>query len=48
MLKTDAAAQREQVRRWLTDLLSSENVAIDLPEPTDWSDWDRVRRRWEP
>jgi phenylacetate-CoA oxygenase PaaI subunit len=48
MLKTDAAAQREQVRRWLTDLLSSENVAIDLPEPTDWSDWDPVRRRWEP
>jgi 1,2-phenylacetyl-CoA epoxidase catalytic subunit len=48
MLKVDAPAQREQVRRWLTDLLRREGVPIELPEPTDWSAWNPHRRRWEP
>jgi hypothetical protein len=48
MLRADAAAQRDQVRRWLSDLLAAEGVDIDLPEPTDWSGWDPARRRWEP
>jgi hypothetical protein len=47
MLKADGAAQREQVRSWINDLLASEGVAIDLPEPSDWSGWDPTRRRWE-
>jgi phenylacetate-CoA oxygenase PaaI subunit len=48
MLTADAAAQRDQVRRWLSDLLAAEGVTIELPEPTDWSAWDPARRRWEP
>jgi 1,2-phenylacetyl-CoA epoxidase catalytic subunit len=48
MLSADAAAQRDQVRRWISDLLASEGVEVDLPEPTDWSGWDPARRRWEP
>jgi 1,2-phenylacetyl-CoA epoxidase catalytic subunit len=48
MLKVGAAAQREQVRRWISDLLASEGVAIDLPEPAHWAGWDPARRRWEP
>jgi ring-1,2-phenylacetyl-CoA epoxidase subunit PaaC len=40
--------QRALVRDWLVALLSAEGVAIDLPEPTDWSRWDQARRRWEP
>jgi 1,2-phenylacetyl-CoA epoxidase catalytic subunit len=45
MLARDAAAQREQVRAWLTDLLAGEGVTIALDEPSDWSDWDPERRR---
>jgi 1,2-phenylacetyl-CoA epoxidase catalytic subunit len=45
MISRDAAAQREQVRAWLTALLAGEGVAIALDEPTDWSDWDPERRR---
>jgi 1,2-phenylacetyl-CoA epoxidase catalytic subunit len=48
MIKRDPAAQREQVRSWLTALLDSEGVAISMPEPEDWSRWDSDRRRWEP
>jgi len=48
MLGADAAAQRDQVRRWITDVLEAEGVEVDLPEPTDWSGWDPARRRWEP
>lgn len=48
MLQADATAQRERVRRWLRDLLASEGVAVELPEPTEWSRWDPERRRWEP
>jgi 1,2-phenylacetyl-CoA epoxidase catalytic subunit len=48
MLNADAAAQRDQVRRWITNVLGAEGVDIDLPEPTDWSGWDPARRRWEP
>jgi phenylacetate-CoA oxygenase PaaI subunit len=47
MLRVDPATQREQVRRWLTDLLACEGVAIELPEPGDWSAWDSARRRWD-
>jgi 1,2-phenylacetyl-CoA epoxidase catalytic subunit len=45
MISRDAAAQREQVRAWLTALLAGEGVTVALDEPTDWSDWDPERRR---
>jgi len=45
MISRDAAAQREQVRAWLTELLAGEGVTIALDEPSDWSDWDPERRR---
>ena len=45
MLSRDAAAQREQVRAWLTSLLASEGVSISLDEPSDRSGWDPERRR---
>jgi 1,2-phenylacetyl-CoA epoxidase catalytic subunit len=45
MIRRDAAAQREQVRSWLVDLLAAEGVAIELEEPADWSGWDPERRR---
>jgi phenylacetate-CoA oxygenase PaaI subunit len=48
MIKRDPAAQREQVRSWLTALLDSEGVTISMPEPEDWSRWNSDRRRWEP
>jgi phenylacetate-CoA oxygenase PaaI subunit len=48
MINRDPAAQREQVRSWLTALLDSEGVAISMPEPEDWSRWNSDRRRWEP
>jgi 1,2-phenylacetyl-CoA epoxidase catalytic subunit len=48
MLRSDAAGQRDQVRRWITDVFGAEGVAVDLPEPTDWSGWDPARRRCEP
>ena len=48
MLQADATAQRERVRRWLCDLLASEGVAVELPEPAAWSSWNPERRRWEP
>jgi 1,2-phenylacetyl-CoA epoxidase catalytic subunit len=48
MLSEGAAAQRDRVRRWLVDLLAGEGVAIELPEPTDWSGWDAARRRLQP
>jgi 1,2-phenylacetyl-CoA epoxidase catalytic subunit len=41
------AEQREMMRAWLTELLSAENVTIELPELT-WDGWDAERRRWEP
>jgi 1,2-phenylacetyl-CoA epoxidase catalytic subunit len=44
----DPAAQREQVRAWLVELLAAEGVEIALPEPADWSRWDGERRRLEP
>jgi 1,2-phenylacetyl-CoA epoxidase catalytic subunit len=40
MIARDAAAQREQVRVWLRDLID-----VDLDEPSDWSSWDPQRRR---
>jgi 1,2-phenylacetyl-CoA epoxidase catalytic subunit len=43
MIGRDPAAQREQVRAWLADL-----VGVELPEPEDWSRWDPERRRWSP
>jgi phenylacetate-CoA oxygenase PaaI subunit len=48
MIKRDPAAQREQVRSWLTALLDSEGVTISMPEPEDGSRWNSDRRRWEP
>jgi 1,2-phenylacetyl-CoA epoxidase catalytic subunit len=43
MFARSPSAQRAQVRDWLAGL-----VAIDLPEPQDWSCWDAERRRWSP
>ena len=48
MIGRGPAAQREQVRVWLVDLLAGEGVTIALAEPTDWSRWDPERRRYEP
>jgi 1,2-phenylacetyl-CoA epoxidase catalytic subunit len=48
MFHRSPAAQREQVRAWLVGLLAAEGVEIALPEPSDWSRWDRERRRLEP
>jgi 1,2-phenylacetyl-CoA epoxidase catalytic subunit len=48
MFARDPAAQREQVRAWLVDLLAAEGVEIALDEPADWSRWDAERRRLEP
>jgi len=48
MIGRGPAAQREQVRAWLIDLLAGEGVTIALEEPTDWSRWDPARRRYEP
>ena len=45
MFARDPAAQREQVRAWLVALLGAEGVEIALPEPSDWTGWDRERRR---
>jgi 1,2-phenylacetyl-CoA epoxidase catalytic subunit len=39
--------QRERVRSWLLGLLPAD-LAPDLSDPTDWSDWDPERRRREP
>jgi ring-1,2-phenylacetyl-CoA epoxidase subunit PaaC len=36
---------RERVRAWLADLLGTEGVALSLPAPVGWTDWDPVRRR---
>jgi 1,2-phenylacetyl-CoA epoxidase catalytic subunit len=41
----DAAAQREMMRAWLTELLAGEGVDIALPTLT-WDGWDPERRRW--
>jgi 1,2-phenylacetyl-CoA epoxidase catalytic subunit len=48
MIARGPAAQREQVRAWLVDLLAGEGVTIALDEPADWSRWDPARRRYEP
>jgi 1,2-phenylacetyl-CoA epoxidase catalytic subunit len=40
MIARDAAAQREQVRVWLRELID-----VELDEPSDWSSWDPQRRR---
>jgi 1,2-phenylacetyl-CoA epoxidase catalytic subunit len=48
MVRDDAAAQRERVRTWLTDLLDAEGVAVSLDDPADWSAWDPATRRWTP
>jgi ring-1,2-phenylacetyl-CoA epoxidase subunit PaaC len=48
MIAMGAAEQRALVRDWLVALLGAEGVAIELPEPRDWSRWDPGRRRWDP
>jgi ring-1,2-phenylacetyl-CoA epoxidase subunit PaaC len=45
MIARDAAAQREQVRAWLTALLAAEGVQLALEEPADFTGWDPERRR---
>jgi hypothetical protein len=44
MIATAPSAVREQVRAWLTELLTAEDCTIELPEPEDWSSWDETRR----
>ena len=48
MVGRGPSEQRELVRRWLVDLLAAEGLAVELPEPDDWSGWDPVTRRWTP
>ena len=48
MVARDPAHQREQMRAWLAGLLGAEGVDLTLDEPTDWSGWDPVLRRWTP
>jgi len=48
MVRGAPSEQRERVQRWLTDLLAAEGLAVELPEPTDWSGWDPISRRWTP
>jgi 1,2-phenylacetyl-CoA epoxidase catalytic subunit len=48
MLDRGAAEQRQAVRSWLIELLASEGMEIEFEEPSDWSLWDPVRRRWTP
>ena len=48
MFHRDPAAQREQVRAGLVDLVGREGVTIALDAPADWSHWDPQRRRYEP
>jgi 1,2-phenylacetyl-CoA epoxidase catalytic subunit len=44
MLAHSPGEVRRQVRDWLTDLLAAEGCTPDLPEPADWSGWDKSRR----
>jgi phenylacetate-CoA oxygenase PaaI subunit len=48
MVHKDPAAQRKQVREWVTALLAAEGMSISLPEPADWASWDHALRRWSP
>ena len=45
MVSEGPAEVRERVRAWLTGLLADEGVAVELPEPVDWSGWDERYRR---
>jgi 1,2-phenylacetyl-CoA epoxidase catalytic subunit len=40
--------QRRTVADWLTGLLASEGIELELAEPTDWTAWDPATRRWSP
>jgi 1,2-phenylacetyl-CoA epoxidase catalytic subunit len=48
MVAHDPAHQRERMRRWLVELLAAEGLDLTLDEPSDWSAWDAVLRRWSP
>jgi ring-1,2-phenylacetyl-CoA epoxidase subunit PaaC len=48
MMDSSPAEIRTTVRRWLIDLLAAEDVALELPEPDDWSHWDPAARRLTP
>jgi 1,2-phenylacetyl-CoA epoxidase catalytic subunit len=48
MVGEGAAAQRERVRGWLTDLLATQEVEIALDDLGEWSGWDPATRRWTP
>ena len=47
-VKQTPAHQRELMRTWLTGILASEGVQMDLPDPTDFTGWDAERRRLKP
>lgn len=46
MISRSPNQQRQLVSSWLVALLCEEGVEATLAEPTDWSSWDPVRRRW--
>ena len=45
MVSDGPAAVRGRVRDWLSELLDGQGAAVELTDPTDWSDWDELRRR---
>jgi 1,2-phenylacetyl-CoA epoxidase catalytic subunit len=45
-VKQTPAHQRELMRTWLTRVLATEGVELDLPDPAEWAGWDPERRRW--
>ncbi len=45
MVRDRPDAVRGRVRDWLVSLLDAEGVAVELPDPADWSGWDQERRR---
>jgi 1,2-phenylacetyl-CoA epoxidase catalytic subunit len=45
-VKQTPAHQRELMRTWLTRILATEGVELELPDPADWTGWDPERRRW--
>ncbi len=45
MLSQGPAAIREQVRGWLSGVLSVHGAGMALDEPVDWSNWDEEHRR---
>jgi 1,2-phenylacetyl-CoA epoxidase catalytic subunit len=45
MVREGPEAVRARVRDWLAGLLDAEGIAVELPDPADWSDWDEEHRQ---